>query len=199
MVRAWPRHPGVEHFETVKPEPSPDVVRRLVAGHRDFLSFLERRVESRAVAEDILQEAFVRGLERADEIASETAVAWFYRTLRNAVIDHYRRRGSSGRALERFADELRLHEEPTSELAGPICGCVKDLAETLKPEYADAIRRIEIDGLSVKDYAAETGISANNAGVRVFRAREALKKQVAACCGTCAEHGCVECTCKSCD
>lgn len=180
-------------------EHSPEIVRRLVEGHRDFLSFLERRVESRAVAEDILQEAFVRGIERAGEIGSESAVAWFYRTLRNAVIDHYRRRGSSGRALERFALELETELVPTPELSGQICGCVKDLAETLKPEYAEAIRRIEIDGLSVKDYAAEAKISANNAGVRVFRAREALKKQLAVCCGTCAEHGCLDCTCKSCD
>ena len=31
--------------------------------------------------------------------------------------------------------------------------------------------------------------------VRVFRAREALRRQVAASCGTCAEHGCIACTC----
>jgi hypothetical protein len=29
----------------------------------------------------------------------------------------------------------------------------------------------------------------------VFRAREALRKQVAVSCGTCAEHGCLNCTC----
>ena len=61
---------------------------------------------------------------------------------------------------------------------------------------ADKIaRRIEIDGLAVKDYAVEAGITSNNAAVRVFRAREALKKQVARSCGTCADHGCLECTC----
>jgi len=48
----------------------------------------------------------------------------------------------------------------------------------------------------VKDYADEAGISSSNAGVRIFRAREALK-QVARSCGTCATHGCVDCTCAS--
>ena len=38
--------------------------------------------------------------------------------------------------------------------------------------------------------------SSNNAAVRVFRAREALRKQVARACGACATHGCVDCTCK---
>ena len=40
-------------------------------------------------------------------------------------------------------------------------------------------------------------ITDNNAGVRVFRARQALHRQLMQSCGTCAEHGCVECTCKS--
>ena len=47
-----------------------------------------------------------------------------------------------------------------------------------------------------KAYAEQKGLSSNNAAVRVFRAREALKKRVIESCGTCAEHGCVNCTCK---
>ena len=42
---------------------SPEAIAQLVDGHRAFLAFLERRVESRAAAEDILQSAFARGLE----------------------------------------------------------------------------------------------------------------------------------------
>ncbi len=37
----------------------------LVANHRSFLAFLEARVGDRALAEDILQEAFVRGIDRS--------------------------------------------------------------------------------------------------------------------------------------
>ena len=33
------------------------------------------------------------------------------------------------------------------------------------------------------------------AGVRVFRARAALKKLVVESCGVCAEHGCMNCSC----
>jgi RNA polymerase sigma-70 factor (ECF subfamily) len=52
------------------------------------------------------------------------------------------------------------------------------LAGTLKPEYAEAIQAIDVQGLAVKTFAEEHGLSANNAGVRVFRAREALRKRV---------------------
>ena len=79
------------------------------------------------------------------------------------------------------------------------CRCIVQLAETLKPEYADALRRIELDGVPVKDYAESAGISASNAGVRIFRARRRLRNQVARSCGTCAEHGCADCSCQASD
>ena len=79
------------------------------------------------------------------------------------------------------------------------CRCVSRLADTLKPEYAQALRRIEVDGIPVTQFAEEQGISKSNAAVRVFRAREALRRQVAVSCGTCAEHGCISCTCGTSD
>lgn len=169
----------------------------LVENHRAFLAFLERRVGDRVVAEDILQAAFTKGLERAGSLRDEeAAVAWFYRALRNAVVDYYRRNGARSRALASFAEEVES-EEPSPEVAGAVCQCVARLADTLKPEFAQALKRIEVDGVSVKQFAEEAGITANNAGVRVFRARDALRKQVARSCGTCAEHGCLDCTCGS--
>jgi len=49
----------------------------------------------------------------------------------------------------------------------------------------------------VKVFAEQRGLSASNAGVRVFRAREALKRRLLESCGTCAEHGCRNCTCQT--
>lgn len=77
-----------------------------------------------------------------------------------------------------------------------ICGCASRLAATLKPEYAEALEAIEVGGTPVKTFAERKGLSSSNAAVRVFRAREALKKRVTESCGTCAEHGCVNCTCR---
>jgi RNA polymerase sigma factor (sigma-70 family) len=177
--------------------PSPEVVRALVDNHRNFLVFLEKRVGSRALAEDILQEAFARGLDRIGHLQSEeSAKAWFYRLLRNAVIDTYRRRAAAARGIEAFAADLDQQQEPSPDMHAVVCQCIAGLAATLKPEYAAALQRIEIDGVAVKDFAAEAGISSSNAGVRVFRAREALRQQVARSCGTCADHGCLDCSCK---
>ena len=177
---------------------NPAPVTTLMENHRAFLRYLERRVGDRALAEDILQDAFAKVVARPERApADEAIVPWFYRTLRNAAVDQFRKRGAADRAYEAFARELETHEEPTSELEAEICACVSRLATTLKPEYADALQAIEVGGTPVKAFAAQHGLSPGNAAVRVFRAREALKKRVAESCGTCAEHGCVNCTCTS--
>ncbi|WP_043404325.1 RNA polymerase sigma factor [Archangium violaceum] len=174
---------------------SPAVVESLVGNHRRFLSFLERRVGSRAQAEELLQSAYVRTLEKGGELEEgEGAVAWFYRLLRNALVDHYRRQGAEGRALER---EARAASElgPDPELTQTVCACIHDLLPALKPEYAEMVRQVDLEGRGVPEVAREAGITANNAGVRLHRARQALKKQLERSCGTCAAHGCLDCTC----
>jgi len=175
---------------------SHDVANRLADSHHQFLGFLVRRLGDPALAEDILQDAFVKTLEKGEGIRDdESAVAWFYRVLRNAIIDHHRRGGVRGDALAQLAAEMKDAVQPPPEIRGAICTCVGELAANLKPEYAEAIRRVEMDEMPVGDFASEAGISANNAAVRVFRAREALRKQVRASCGMCAERGCTDCNC----
>ncbi len=173
----------------------PAAVATLVAARGRFLAFVERKVGDRAVAEDILQQAFVRGLERIDQVQdTESVVAWFYRMLRNAVIDHQRRQGTKTRALDALAVE-RVEDETLADDRARVCACLGGLADALPPDHALAIRRIDLEGVAVKDFATEQGITANLAGVRLFRARERLRRAVVECCGACAEHGCVDCRC----
>lgn len=183
-----------EADETPDAPPTNEVVATLVANHREFLKFVERRVGSRDLAEEILQNAFVKNVEKFDAVR-ETAVGWFYKVLRNAIIDYRRRKDVADRRMENFASDVEASDHRDDELDGVVCKCVAEIATTLKPEYAEALHRIEVEGVSVKDFAAQIGISTSNAGVRVFRAREALRKQVVRSCGTCADHGCLDCTC----
>lgn len=175
---------------------TPEVVAALVDNHRRFLAFVERRVGSREAAEDILQEAFVRGLARAGQLRDpESVVAWFYRSLRNALVDHWRRAESERRLFDHSADAGAAEASVDPELMRTVCDCASHLLGTLKPEYAEALRRVELDGVSVKDFAFEKGLTANNASVRLLRARTALRRQVERSCGTCAEHGRLDCDC----
>lgn len=165
----------------------------LLAHREELVDFAAARLAGRAQAEDVVQDALARALEHVGELRDGDAVlGWFYRILRNGIVDHHRRRAASGRALERLAVEPDVAEP---EPARRTCQCVSHLASTLKPEYAEALRRVEVDGALVKDVADELGITPGNAAVRVFRARQALRRKVMATCRACAEAGCTDCTC----
>jgi RNA polymerase sigma-70 factor (ECF subfamily) len=173
-------------------------VNSLIPLRRQFLGFIERRVKDRAAAEDILQTAYVRLLDSGEQLReSESAVAWFYRVLRNAIIDHYRRRASEGAALERWVQELETATVPEPDLQDTACQCIGGALETMIPSYASLLREVDLGEATLSGYAKSQGITAGNAAVRAHRARSALRKQLMICCGSCATHGCLDCSCKA--
>jgi len=168
----------------------------LVNNHRRFLTFLSSRLPSSDDAEEVLQAAFVKAVEKSDQIQDpESVTAWFYRLLRNSIADFYRRSSAGRRALDTLAELSAADKE---QLRQTVCQCVIELIPTLKPEYADLLQRVDLQGEGVPAAAAALGIQANNAGVRLHRARAALKTRLEQSCGTCATHGCLDCTCTSC-
>jgi RNA polymerase sigma factor (sigma-70 family) len=169
----------------------------LIAQRNRFLAFVQRRVSDYELAEDILQSAYLRALEHRDDFKpNESGMAWFYRLLRNAVIDNYRRHTSKEKALEAWTRELETSAQPSPELQNGVCGCLDDILAGLKPEYSEVLHAVDVGGQRVQDFAEQHRLSVSNAGVRVHRARAALRKQLLRVCSACAEHGCTNCTCK---
>jgi len=172
-----------------------DRVERIAAHQLKFLGFLSARVEDRAAAEDILQSAYLKAVEHGSDIRDdESTVAWFYRILRNAITDHYRRRAAQSRAHESFAADAPVSYEV--ELTQTACACIGDLIRDLKSEYRTAIEQVDLGGATVEAFARSQQTSANNASVRLHRARKAVAKKLTTVCGACAEHKCLDCTCR---
>jgi RNA polymerase sigma factor (sigma-70 family) len=167
----------------------------LLAHRPRFISFVKARVPDRAAAEDIVQMAYARTLERGGAPADSTgAVRWFYRMLRNATTDYHRRRGAEGRRLE------RLQREPAAEFVEAprrICGCVGRALGQLRPHYQQIILRVEIDGAPIAVAAAEAGITRGNGAVRLHRARRLLADRLRGICGACSLDGCADCDCQT--
>lgn len=173
---------------------TPDVT-TLLAERARFLAFVARRVGPED-AEDVLQAALARAVAHADQVRDdERVVAWFYRILRNAVADHFRARA----AALRTEDALRA--EPWPDAPAPdddrtLCRCFEPLVATLPPDQARVLRRVDLEQARPVDVAAEDGVTANTTMVRLHRARRALRDRLLAACRTCAEHGCLDCSCR---
>ncbi len=175
------------------------LVAALNAHRSEFKAFLTSRVGSAAEAEDILQNGLVKALRHgADVRDSEKVTAWFYQLLRRAVIDHYRARGAARRrddALGTLVVALEEDVATATAFEAKICTCLGGVVDTLKPQQADLLRRVDLNGESVQDAARALGLSANNASVTLHRARKDLRAKLEAFCGDCAADACLDCDC----
>jgi len=159
-----------------------------------FVRLARRRVSTEADAEDIVQQALLRAAERGASVDDPSrARAWFYRILRNTIVDHHRKS---------FTDFSRRDDADVDELsddcivdAPSACACATRLVERLRPNYADVIRRVDLDGEEPAAAAATLGISQGNLDVRLHRARKSLRAEVSAYCGVGSYRPCLDCAC----
>ena len=159
-----------------------------------FLSFVRSRVPDPAAAEDVLQTAFARVIERSAEMPDGHAIPWFYRVLRNAVIDRHRRLEVERRS--RAGWERDPTRPGDSESRGRLCTCTRTALAALNSRYARIIEAVDVEGQQVVDVAKSEGLTAGAAYVRLHRARRLIAERLRAICRHCAETACVDCHCK---
>ncbi len=160
-----------------------------------FFSFLAPRLGSREAARDFLQAAILKAVERQGALRNDKSVrAWFFRLLRNGLVDHYRNAAAERRALERHAQEAS-EAEALVGLEDQVCGCVRALALGLQSEPGNAVHAVDVEGQTLAAYAEASQVRPATARVRLHRARRALSRQLIEMCGTCCQQGCAGCSC----
>lgn len=177
-----------------------ELMQRLLAEQSAFRAFLRKRLSDDALVEDLLQQSLVKAVERGHELNNyDSAVSWFYRMLRNAVVDYYRSHATDLRKVDGLLDELVTSGEDRmpglDEVRPTLCACLAPLVSQLRPAYADLIRRVDLEGESPAAVAKELNVTSNNLTVRLHRARQALRATLEKTCGICTKHGCLNCTC----
>jgi RNA polymerase sigma-70 factor, ECF subfamily len=156
-------------------------IAQLLADRSKYHAFLCRRVNA-AAAEDILQAAYLRIVERGIALRDEHRLAsWFYTVLRNAAIDHMRSSARSNRLRCELAVQPERTAEPGDNLASD---AAQSLIASLEPRHRDALETVYLERGSIADIAHKAGITRNAATVRLHRARQALTELVGRS-GTC--------------
>jgi RNA polymerase sigma-70 factor (ECF subfamily) len=190
-VRSGLPVPGVVRMPEREEEVSTMVIETLAAERERYLAFVRHRVRSGADAEDLLQKALVRAMERADQLNDPSrASAWFYRILRNTIADHHAEWARQNAKLHVLAADVE--EAEPEDVA--MCACSLGLMGDMRQDYRDVIQRVDVDGESIDDVSKTLGITTNNATVRLHRARQALKTAVVDHCGTTSVAPC-DCDC----
>jgi RNA polymerase sigma-70 factor (ECF subfamily) len=141
-------------------------------------SFIRARVRDHTVAEDILQEVFVKIHRNLPTLkASEQVEAWVWRIARNAISDHFRRARPGEPLSTEFAGEAEVPVEVPD-----LSPCVRRFVGELPPTYRDALVLTEWQGMTQEQMAKRLGLSISGAKSRVQRARLQLKELLLDCC-----------------
>jgi RNA polymerase sigma-70 factor (ECF subfamily) len=134
-------------------------------------------VADRALAEDVVQETWLRALRdwRRKGLPREPA-AWLSKVASNLLASYYRRLKPqvSVDACEWPADEAAGAQTP--EAAAMLHSALR----RLRPKQARLIEAFHFDGKALAEIAGDLGVSERAAEGRVRRAREALKAALGA-------------------
>ncbi|WP_454062469.1 RNA polymerase sigma factor [Candidatus Nitrospira salsa] len=192
--------PNTEDLKHVEIPVLDDLLQRLMKQESAFRGFLRQRLSDDTLVEDLLQQSFIKAIERGHDLRNiENAVSWFYRILRNTVVDYYRSYASNNRKVEGLLQEMITAGEDQTpaldEVRPTVCVCLTLLLKDIRPSYTDLLRRIDLEGESMDVVANDLGVTPNNLTVRLHRARKALKARLEQVCGVCTKHGCFNCTC----
>ncbi len=162
--------------------------------------FIQSRVNEAAVADDLLQDVFVKIHTNIDKLNDEARLeSWIYRITRNAIIDHYRRNKPTSELPIELPQELDVSENKAeTEMAQGL----KLMVLALPDKYREALLWTEFGGLTQVELAEKLGISVSGAKSRVQRGRKMLKDMLMQCChfefdkrGTLIDYHPIECCC----
>lgn len=135
--------------------------------------YMSRRTGGdREMTEDIVQEAYMRALDSwRSGAAPDSPLAWLKRVARNVLIDLLRRK-----KWERQPREDAGHAPDPSAAADPFESLELFMAVTsLGRRKARVVEAFYYDGLSVREIAAEMGLSDRAVEGYLRRARQALR------------------------
>lgn len=136
--------------------------------------YIAARVGQPADVDDILQTVLLKAYERGGMVRDpQRLTGWLFAVTRNAITDHFRRRNPVPDPPAP-PDDDQLSQLVAQSLAG--------FVELLPPIYRDAVRWVELEGLTQKAAAARAGISLSGMKSRVQRGRAQLVALFHECC-----------------
>jgi RNA polymerase sigma-70 factor (ECF subfamily) len=136
-------------------------------------SFVFRYTKDRAVADDIVQDVFLKVHANLGQLKeSDKLPGWIFQIARNTIMDHFRSRGKT-------IDVKDIDwEDGDTSLNDCVLSCLQQMMTTLPEKYRYALELTELNDLSQRDLAKKLNISYSGAKSRVQRARQMLKEKM---------------------
>ncbi|WP_113928694.1 RNA polymerase sigma factor SigX [Bacillus sp. P14.5] len=150
--------------------------------HQDVFQFLIYTVRSRQVAEDLVQEVYIRVLKSHNKFEGKSSEkTWLFSIAKNVAIDHFRKqKGWKGKILEKFdwsqpikddkeiPEEIAMQKEEVRDLYKCIKECTPDQRMVITMRY--------IQDLSITETAEVLDWTESKVKTTQHRAIKTLKR-----------------------
>ncbi|NUQ13193.1 MAG: RNA polymerase sigma-70 factor [Gemmatimonadaceae bacterium] len=176
---------------TAVPPGDAELVRRIRAGDERALeivfrahyapmaSFVQRYVRSADLAEELVQDVFLKLWSRREQLAEiETFRTYLFRAARNTALNHLRR----VKLERRWQEEQSLSEEPSSSFAadeeaseGEVAAAVQAAIQRLPPRCREIFLMSRDGGLTYAEIARALEISVKTVETQMGRALKSLR------------------------
>ncbi len=155
-----------------------------------IFNLIIRMVRTREEAEDLVQETFIKAFHSLPSFNAEYAFStWLYKIAVNNCIDYFRKKRLKTTSIDTpiaAKDGDLTREFPDEQTKGPDFGLIEEehknyiqaAIESLPAKYREAIVLRHVNDKSYEEISEELGVPIGTVKVRIFRAREMLKKKL---------------------
>lgn len=141
---------------------------------KELKSFIQRKVKDRDLADDIVQDVFIKLHANSSKVKDYNKVTgWLFQVARNSIIDQFRKQ-----SRQINPNDLEWEGEDTHVLNECVANCLNVLVDTLPKKYREALVLTDKQNLSQTQLADTLGISYSGAKSRVQRARKKLRDKL---------------------
>jgi RNA polymerase sigma-70 factor, ECF subfamily len=155
--------------------------RALVERHRAPLySFILRQVRRPAIAEELLQDTFLRAYRAADSYEGRAALStWLFRIAANLCLNEAASAHSRHETLEDTPESTDQVASAVDLLERKETGAAVEAAlAALPPQQRAAVQLARFEGMSYDEIADVLGVSVGAVDGLLQRARQSLRKQL---------------------
>ena len=149
-----------------------------------------RRFVDAAEAEDLAQEVFLKVHQKLPEFRGESKVStWIFQIATHAALDRLRspthRLAAQHGVVDELSESSAFHIDPGHGLEPvreEMSQCIRDLVQTLSPEYSTVLLLAEMQELSLAEIARMLDCTPGAVKIRLHRARRALRQRMDQAC-----------------
>ncbi|WP_129252997.1 RNA polymerase sigma factor [Ancylomarina salipaludis] len=146
--------------------------------HAPLFRFAETYVCCPGLAEDIVQEVFIKLWENSSRRISKSIRSYLFLMVRNACIDYLRSVQVEDKKMQKLFEAQIVSDSVDLDIDDHISQKIKEAINELPEQCREVYQMSVFDGLKYSEISEELNISVSSVKVQVYRAKNSLREKL---------------------